>query len=144
MVTDRITKPVKFCMFYFISIFGIYLHTLYQLAVAMSANVFQAFWLLGRFERSAYNWNMLVNRSIVSPSIYSSGKCVFRLLPFVHRTFLQFVIVWRGLAGGITLSGDKGVSHWAANACERSEFGFVNFPDECWRKSELASVISNF
>ena len=53
MVTDRITKPVKFCMFYFISIFGIYLHTLYQLAVAMSANVFQAFWLLGRFERSA-------------------------------------------------------------------------------------------
>ena len=53
MVTDRITKPVKLCMFYCISIFGIYLHTLYQLAVAMSANVLQAFWLLGRFERSA-------------------------------------------------------------------------------------------
>ena len=37
---------------------------------------------------------MLVNRSIVPPRIYSSGKlCVLRILPFVHRSFLQFVIV---------------------------------------------------
>ena len=38
----------------------------------------------------------------------------------------------------------KGVSHWAANACEPANFGFANFSDKYWRKSVFASVISDF